>query len=112
MKRPPPRDDAAAAGSSGGGGGGGFKKGKGSWGGKKRNEQRLGGSGGALSLAAFANAKSRNTGYNPALISEYLLSSFLDTGAERDFTTACLASNPKQKPVPVSVYVKLYPLSY
>lgn len=65
MKRPPPRDDAAAAGSSGGGG---FKKGKGRWGGKKRNEQRLGGSGGALSLAAFANAKSRNTGYNPALI--------------------------------------------
>jgi hypothetical protein len=40
------------------------------WGGKKRNEQRLGGKGGALSLAAFANAKSRNTGYNPALISE------------------------------------------
>lgn len=66
MKRPPPRDDAAAAGSSGGGGG--FKKGTGRWGGKKRNEQRLGGSGGALSLAAFANAKSRNTGYNPALI--------------------------------------------
>ncbi|KAM0894017.1 hypothetical protein ACQ4PT_024753 [Festuca glaucescens] len=69
MKRPPPRNDAAAAGSSGGGGGGGgFKKGKGVWGGKKRNEQRLGGKGGALSLAAFANAKSRNTGYNPALI--------------------------------------------
>lgn len=64
MKRPPPRDEAAAAGSSGGG----FNKGKGRWGGKKRNEQRLGGSGGALSLAAFANAKSRTTGYNPALI--------------------------------------------
>uniref|UniRef100_A0ACD5Y8X0 Uncharacterized protein n=1 Tax=Avena sativa TaxID=4498 RepID=A0ACD5Y8X0_AVESA len=68
MKRPPPRDDAAAAGSSGDGRGGGFNKGKGRWGGKKRNEQRLGGNGGALSLAAFANAKSRNTGYNPAVI--------------------------------------------
>ncbi|XP_071676011.1 uncharacterized protein [Lolium perenne] len=68
MKRPPPRDDAAAAGSSEGGARGGFKKGRGMWGGKKRNEQRLGGKGGALSLAAFANAKSRNTGYNPALI--------------------------------------------
>ncbi|KAM0835223.1 hypothetical protein ACQ4PT_063071 [Festuca glaucescens] len=42
--------------------------GKGKRGGKRRNEQRLGGIGGALSLAAFANAKSRNTGYNPALI--------------------------------------------
>ncbi|KAM0835224.1 hypothetical protein ACQ4PT_063071 [Festuca glaucescens] len=44
--------------------------GKGKRGGKRRNEQRLGGIGGALSLAAFANAKSRNTGYNPALISD------------------------------------------
>ncbi|CAM0949649.1 unnamed protein product [Alopecurus aequalis] len=68
MKRPPARDGAADAAGSSGGGGGGFNKGKAKWGGEKRNEERLGGSGGALSLAAFANAKSRNTGYNPALI--------------------------------------------
>jgi hypothetical protein len=50
-------------------------KGNGWWGGgcRRRNEQRLGvgGGGGALSLAAFASAKSRTTGYNPAVISEY-----------------------------------------
>ncbi|XP_062203407.1 rRNA-processing protein FYV7 [Phragmites australis] len=61
MKRPPSRGD--------GGGGSDKGKGKGRWGGRRRNEQRLGvGGGGALSLAAFANAKSRSTGYNPALI--------------------------------------------
>ncbi|TVU49958.1 hypothetical protein EJB05_01305 [Eragrostis curvula] len=64
MKRPPP-----SAGEEGPAGGG-SNKGKGRWGGRRRNEQRLGSGrgGGALSLAAFANAKSRNTGYNPALI--------------------------------------------
>ncbi|XP_066359901.1 rRNA-processing protein FYV7-like [Miscanthus floridulus] len=75
MKRQPPLTrgggDGAPAGESGSGGG--FKKGKGKgrWGGgsRRRNEQRLGvGGGGALSLAAFASAKSRTTGYNPALI--------------------------------------------
>ncbi|CAL9153815.1 uncharacterized protein LOC135587168 [Musa acuminata AAA Group] len=40
--------------------------GKGRWRRQKRNEQRLGGKG--LSLEAFANAKSRPSGYNPALI--------------------------------------------
>ncbi|KAJ8467189.1 hypothetical protein OPV22_029741 [Ensete ventricosum] len=40
--------------------------GKGRWRRQKRNEQRLGGKG--LSLEAFANAKSRPAGYNPALI--------------------------------------------
>jgi hypothetical protein len=70
MKRPPPR-----ANEEGPTGGGDSKKGKGRWGGRRRNEQRLGSGrgGGALSLAAFANAKSRSTGYNPALISEYHL---------------------------------------
>lgn len=69
MKRPPPR-----AGEEGPSGGLESKKGKGRWGGRRRNEQRLGSGrgGGALSLAAFANAKSRSNGYNPALISEYL----------------------------------------
>jgi len=33
----------------------------------KKNMQRLGGAG--LSLEAFANAKSRNNAYNPALLS-------------------------------------------
>ncbi|RZR92678.1 hypothetical protein BHM03_00021021 [Ensete ventricosum] len=42
--------------------------GKGRWRRQKRNEQRLGGKG--LSLEAFANAKSRPAGYNPALISK------------------------------------------
>ncbi|CAL9107730.1 unnamed protein product [Musa textilis] len=40
--------------------------GKGRWRRQKRNERRLGGKG--LSLEAFANAKSRPSGYNPALI--------------------------------------------
>ncbi|THU68649.1 hypothetical protein C4D60_Mb08t06090 [Musa balbisiana] len=40
--------------------------GKDRWRRQKRNEQRLGGKG--LSLEAFANAKSRPSGYNPALI--------------------------------------------
>ncbi|KAG8048870.1 hypothetical protein GUJ93_ZPchr0009g627 [Zizania palustris] len=64
MKRPPLRRDDGAGGGEGEEG---PRKGKGRWGGRRRNEQRLGG-GGGLSLAAFANAKSRNTGYNPALI--------------------------------------------
>lgn len=38
---------------------------------KKKNIQRLGGSTG-LSLEAFANAKSRNNAYNPALLSMFL----------------------------------------
>ncbi|KAK3136702.1 hypothetical protein QOZ80_5BG0441190 [Eleusine coracana subsp. coracana] len=65
MKRPPSR-----AGVEGPAGGEESKKGKGRWGGRSRNEQRLGSGrgGGALSLAAFANAKSRTNGYNPALI--------------------------------------------
>lgn len=37
---------------------------------KRRNVSRLGGSG--LSLNAFANAKSNNSGYNPSLISMQL----------------------------------------
>jgi hypothetical protein len=41
---------------------------------KKRNISRLGGSG--LSLNAFANAKSNNNQYNPALISMQIFSSF------------------------------------
>lgn len=36
----------------------------------KKNMQRLGGAG--LSLEAFANAKTRNDNYNPALISMHL----------------------------------------
>ncbi|RWW46190.1 hypothetical protein BHE74_00047899 [Ensete ventricosum] len=52
------------------GGGGGSEEGtskefgKNRWKRQKRNEQRLGGKG--LSLEAFANAKSRPSGYNPA----------------------------------------------
>ncbi|ONM33505.1 rRNA-processing protein FYV7 [Zea mays] len=77
MKRQPPHPrggGGAAVGESGSGGGfhKGEGKGKGRWGGgcRRRNEQRLGvgGGGGALSLAAFASAKSRTTGYNPAVI--------------------------------------------
>ncbi|KAJ0449876.1 hypothetical protein HanHA300_Chr15g0550251 [Helianthus annuus] len=36
----------------------------------KKNRSRLGG--GGLSLQAFANAKSKNDGYNPALISKFI----------------------------------------
>ncbi|RRT66426.1 hypothetical protein B296_00032940 [Ensete ventricosum] len=56
------------------GGGGGSEEGtskefgKNRWKRQKRNEQRLGGKG--LSLEAFANAKSRPSGYNPTLISK------------------------------------------
>ena len=63
MKRP-------AVGEGGGGGseeGTSKEFGKNRWKQQKRNEQRLGGKG--LSLEAFANAKSRSSGYNPALIS-------------------------------------------
>ena len=42
---------------------------------KKKNTMRLGG--GGLSLEAFANAKSRNNLYNPALISTKIYSLFL-----------------------------------
>lgn len=42
---------------------------------KMKNMQRLGGAG--LSLEAFANAKSRNNAYNPALLSMFLLSLLL-----------------------------------
>ncbi|THU62688.1 hypothetical protein C4D60_Mb01t07740 [Musa balbisiana] len=62
MKRP-----AVAEGGGGGSEEGTSKEfGKNRWKRQKRNEQRLGGKG--LSLEAFANAKSRPSGYNPALI--------------------------------------------
>lgn len=35
---------------------------------KKKNQKRLGGGGGGLSLEAFANAKTHDKNYNPALI--------------------------------------------
>ncbi|KAI3678997.1 hypothetical protein L6452_38302 [Arctium lappa] len=35
---------------------------------KMKNRNRMGGGGGGLSLQAFANAKTKNDGYNPALI--------------------------------------------
>lgn len=37
---------------------------------RMKNRQRLGGRGVGLSLMSFANAKSNDTGYNPAIISE------------------------------------------
>ncbi|KAL6622722.1 hypothetical protein ACP70R_032601 [Stipagrostis hirtigluma subsp. patula] len=102
MKRPPPRggDDALA-----GEGGGGFSKGKGRWGGRRRNEQRLGSGrgGGALSLAAFASAKSRTTGYNPALIKKQkefyrnakLISKYKKTKKQQSQT-----NSPPEFPIP------------
>ncbi|PWZ45222.1 hypothetical protein Zm00014a_013541 [Zea mays] len=74
MKRQPPHPrsgDDSPAGERGSDGGLKKGKGRGRWGGgsRRRNDQRLGGGGGgALSLAAFASAKSRTSGYNPALI--------------------------------------------
>ncbi|OAY84586.1 hypothetical protein ACMD2_20551 [Ananas comosus] len=54
----------------GGDGGGGGERSE--WKEKKkrrwRNEKRLGGKGGSLSLEAFANAKSNPSGYNPSII--------------------------------------------
>ncbi|XP_078440469.1 rRNA-processing protein [Wolffia australiana] len=35
---------------------------------RAKNRQKLGGGGGGLSLISFANAKSKDTGYNPAII--------------------------------------------
>ncbi|XP_020101250.1 uncharacterized protein LOC109719129 [Ananas comosus] len=55
-----------------GGGGGGGEGERSEWKEKKkrrwRNEKRLGGKGGSLSLEAFANAKSNPSGYNPSII--------------------------------------------
>uniref|UniRef100_A0A0E0RIA0 rRNA-processing protein FYV7 n=1 Tax=Oryza rufipogon TaxID=4529 RepID=A0A0E0RIA0_ORYRU len=101
MKRPPPREDGA-----GSGGGDGAKKGKGRWGGggRRRNEQRRGsGGGGALSLAAFAYAKSRNTGYNPALIKkqkEFYKNAKLISKYKRSKKQQNQSSNPPPFPIP------------
>ncbi|KAF0888879.1 hypothetical protein E2562_019388 [Oryza meyeriana var. granulata] len=69
-------------------------------GGRRRNEQRLGG---GLSLAAFANAKSRNTGYNPALIKkqkEFYKNAKLISKYKRLKKQQNQSSNPPQFPIP------------